>query len=150
MARFIQQTDYAVQIRPEIIKQLTSNDEQWYNSAALIRAENTAISQIKNRIGKRYDCAQIFGATTEGDTDSRDQWIVTVTIDLTLYLLYSKTGSKDIPEHRSQRFQDALDWLKDVSNGSTLADLPEMIDETTGEEYSEFRLNSRTPNNHKW
>ncbi len=150
MARFIQQSDYAVQIRPEITKQLTSNDENWFNSAALIRAENTAISQIKNRIGKRYDCAQIFGATIEGEVDNRDQWIVTITIDLTLYLLYSKTGLKDVPEHRSQRYQDALDWLKDVGNGTTVADLPEMIDETTGEEYSEFRLNSRTPENHKW
>jgi hypothetical protein len=37
-----------------------------------------------------------------------------------------------------------------VGNGTTSAELPEMIDETTGEEYSDFRFNSRTPENQKW
>lgn len=160
MGRFIQETDYEMQIKQEIIKLLTSNDQQWFNSASLIRAENTAISQIKNRIGKRYDCALIFAAMTppavveEGEEpgeqiDSRDQFILTITIDIALYHLYSKTGHKDIPEHRSQRYQDAIDWLKDVGNGTTTADLP-IITDSEGTEYSEFRFNSRTPENNKW
>lgn len=155
MARFLTQEDYESQIKPEIIKLLTDPTD-WFNSAKLIRAEASAISQIKNRIGKRYDCALIFQpllppAEGSGDqTDSRDQWIVTITIDITLYLLYSKTGAKDVPEHRSTRYQDAIDWLKDVGNGETTADLPEIINADTGEAYSEFRLNSRAPENHKW
>lgn len=161
MGRFIQTADYGMQIKAEIIKMLTSNTEGWYNSVKLIRAEQTAISQIRNRIGKRYDCSLIFapllpvaiveeGEEPEEQIDSRDQWIVTITIDISLYHLYSKTGSKDVPEHRSQRYQDAIDWLKDVGNGTTTADLPALIDSTTGEDYSEFRLNSKTPENHKW
>lgn len=161
MARFILEADYGMSIKAEIIKILTSNSDQWFNSAKLIRAEQTAISQIKNRIGKRYDCSLIFAplqpvaVVEEGEEpgeqiDSRDQWIVTITIDIALYHLYSQTGSKDVPEHRSLRYQDAVDWLKDVGNGTTTADLPMIIDETTGVEYSEFRMNSRTPENHKW
>jgi len=150
MARFIEQLDYAMQVKSEIIKLLTSNDEEWFNSAGLIRAENTAISQIKNRIGKRYDCAQVF-APAESDTiDNRDQWMVTITIDISLYHLYSKSGSKDVPQHRQDRYQDAIDWLKDVGNGETMADLPTKLYTDTGEEYTEFRLSSRTPENHKW
>ena len=151
MARFILQEDYAMQIKQEIIRILTTPAE-WYNTAKLIRAEQTAIDQIKNRIGKRYDCNLIFTpqpGEPEG-ADNRDQWIVTITIDIALYHLYSQTGQKDIPEHRQQRYQDAIDWLKDVGNGITLANLPELVDEQTGEEYSDFRLNSRTPENHKW
>lgn len=148
MARFLKEEDYGMSIKSEIIKQLTSNDAEWFNSSNLIRAENTAISQIKNRIAKRYDCAQVFAPA--GTTDARDQWIVTITIDLALYHLYSKTGSKDVPQHRQDRYQDAIDWLKDVGNGETTADLPEKIDTNTGEAFSEFRLSSRTPENHKW
>ena len=155
MARFLIQEDYESQIKPEIIKQLT-DPTNWFSSAKLVRAEQKAIAQIKNRIGKRYDCAAIFQPLlppAEGggeQIDSRDQWIVTIAVDITLYHLYSQTGSKDVPEHRSTRYQDAIDWLKDVGNGETTADLPELINEDTGEAYTDFRISSRTPENHKW
>lgn len=145
--RFIQETDYEMQIKQEIIRLLTSTD--FYNSVKLVRAEQTAISQIRNRIGKRYNCNKIFIPVITGEPDIRDQWIVTITIDIALYHLYSQTGMKDIPEHRQQRYQDAIDWLKDVGNGNTPTELPPIIDDN-GEEYSEIRFNSRKPENHKW
>ncbi len=148
MGRFIKQSDYGMQIKQEIIRLLTGDD--FYNDEKLRRAEKTAIDQIKNRIGKRYDCNQIFtSAQGEGDEDNRDQWIVTITIDIALYHLYSQTGMKDIPVHRANRYQDAIDWLKDVGNGTTLADLPVQLDEE-GEEYGEVLINSRKPENHRW
>ena len=155
MARFLTEEDYSSQIKPEIIKLLTDPTD-WFNSAKLVTAEQKAISQIRNRIGKRYDCNLIFqpllppaeGVGTQ--IDSRDMWMVTITIDIALYHLYSQTGSKDVPQHRQDRYQDAIDWLKDVGKGETLADLPALIDDNTGEEYTEFHLNSRTPENHKW
>ena len=155
MARFLIQEDYESTIKPEIIKLLTDPTD-WFNSAKLMRAEGKAIAQIKNRIGKRYDCALIFQPLlppAEGigeQIDSRDQWIATIAVDITLYHLYSQTGAKDVPEHRSTRYQDAIDWLKDVGNGETTADLPELTDSNTGETYTDFRLSSRTPENHKW
>jgi len=150
MARFLQQSDYAMQVRTEILRLLTTPTD-FFTSAKLVRAENTAIAQIKNRIGKRYDCAQIFAGTTGGAEDTRDQWIVTITIDITLYHLYSQTGSKDVPEHRSQRYQDAIDWLKDVGTGTNPCDLPAIIDPDTEEEYSDVRIwSGNAPNNHKW
>lgn len=147
MARFLQQVDYESQIKPEIIKQLTDPTE-WFQSAKLVRAEQKAIAQIRNRIGKRYDCDAIFSPA--GETDQRDAWVITITVDITLYHLYSQTGSKDVPEHRSTRYQDAIDWLKDVGNGETTANLPKLTDSDTGDTYTDFRLNSRTPENHKW
>lgn len=157
MARFIIESDYAMQIKQEIIKLLTSPTE-WFTSLKLVRAEQTAIKQIRHRIGKRYDCHLIFapllppalGDNPGEQLDTRDEFIVTITIDITLYHLYSQTGMKDIPEHRQQRYQDALDWLRDVGNGDTLADLPATTDSETGEEYSEFIFQSRKQQNHKW
>ena len=157
MARFIIETDYAMQIKQEIIKLLTSVTD-WYTTTKLVRAEQTAISQIKNRIGKRYDCAAIFapllppavGENPGEQIDIRDAWIVTITIDIALYHLYSKTGAKDIPQHRADRYQDAIDWLKDVGNGGTSADLQAVLDAVTGDEYSEVRIWGREPINHKW
>lgn len=147
MTRFILQSDYEMQIKQEIIRLLTDTD--FYNSAKLVRAEQTAIAQIRNRIGKRYDCTKIFAPADSGNDDTRDQWIVTITIDIALYHLYSQTGMKDIPEHRANRYQDAIDWLKDVGNGTTPTDLPALFD-TNGEEYSEVIINSRRPENHRW
>lgn len=145
MSRFIIETDYVMQVKTEIIRLLT--DQDFYQSAKLLRAEQTAIAQIRNRIGKRYDCNQIF-IPVEGVSDTRDQWIVTITIDIALYHLYSQTGMKDIPKHRSDRYQDAIEWLRDVGNGDTPTELPPVVDQ--GNQYSEIRLNSRKPENHKW
>ncbi|MFV0378336.1 MAG: phage protein Gp36 family protein [Mangrovibacterium sp.] len=150
MARFIAQEDYDMLIKQEIIKLLTAPIE-WYNAAKLVRAENTAIDQIKNRIGKRYDCSLIFtppAGEPEG-ADTRDQWMVTITIDIALYHLYSQTGMRDIPEHRANRYQDAIDWLKDVGNGTTSANLPELTDES-GEVVSDVRIWGRELNDHKY
>lgn len=147
MARFILETDYEMQIKQEIIRLLTA--QEFYQSAKLVRAENTAIRQIRNRIAKRYDCDKIFTAVIPGDLDIRDQWIVTITIDIALYHLYSQTGMKDIPQHRQDRYQDALDWLKDVGNGDTIPELPTLVDED-GNEYSEVIINSRPQENQRW
>jgi len=147
--RFLQETDYAMQIKQEIIRLLTAPND-WYISAKLVRSEQTAIAQIRNHIGKRYDCDIIFmGIAPDETVDTRDQWIVTITIDIALYHLYSQTGMKDIPEHRSQRYQDALEWLRDVGNGTLTADLPLLVDEN-GDVFSEFIINSRQPQNWKW
>jgi phage gp36-like protein len=47
-----------------------------------------------------------------------------ITIDCALYHLYTNTAPDRIPEHRSQRYQDAMDWLKMIAKGDAIADLP--------------------------
>jgi phage gp36-like protein len=149
--RFILESDYSMQIKEEIIKLITS-PTAWYLSPKLMRAEQTAIAQIRNYIAKRYDCDVIFTPVDlqeQNAVDTRDQFIVTMTIDIVLYHLYSQTGLRDIPQHRQQRYQDTLDWLKEVGGGNLIADLPQQISED-GSVFGNFIINSREQSNQKY
>ena len=89
MANFIQETDYEVQARQEILKLLDTTDDR----AAILKAERFAISQIRKYIGGRYDCDTIFSAVA----DLRDDYIIMITIDIALYHLWAKKAPKSIP-----------------------------------------------------
>ena len=92
----------------------------------------------------------------EGDNpgeqiDSRNAYIVMITIDCALYHLYCSIAPNKIPEHRSNRYQDVIEWLKMMAEGKGYADLPLIKDETTGEIKDSFRLSSRnTFTDNKW
>lgn len=146
MARFLQDSDYDSLIRQEIKRILDgSAPGEAKPPTKLLRAESSAVSQMKNYLAGRFDMDAIFVAPA--DPDTRDQFIVTITIDITLYLLYSQTGWKDIPKHRSERYQDALDWLRDAGRGDINTDLPSSLsDENPGE----VRIFSRPPENQRW
>lgn len=115
---FISESDYDVQARQEILSLLDTSD----GNANLGIAERMAVDQIKQYIGGRYDCEAIFSATG----DSRDMFIVMITIDIALYHLWSKMAPRKIPELRAQRYQDALDWLKGVGDGTMKSNLPQL------------------------
>ncbi|MDT8346856.1 MAG: phage protein Gp36 family protein [Flavobacteriaceae bacterium] len=140
---FLVPEDYNVLIRTEIKSVLLEN----YSSTKLDGAENMAIAQIKNYISGRYDIDAIFSASAE----SRNAFIIMIALDCALYHLYSSIAPNKIPEHRAERYQDALEWLKSVAKGETIADLPLLTDEGTGEEKQAIRLTSRYKlNNNKW
>ena len=152
MSRFLKDDDYQVLIRTEIKNILLEN----YSDTKLLGAEKMAISQIKNYLKGRYDVEAIYTPMAEpgeGETaeDSRDAYIVMITIDCALYHLYSSLAPNKIPSHRSERYQDALEWLKMAAKGEAGADLPMITDPETGEVKAEVRITSRyKPNNNRW
>lgn len=115
---FIQESDYEVQVRQEIIQLLDGSQDR----QAVVLAERMAQDQIKSYLSGRYDTQTIFAQ--EGD--DRDHFLVMITIDLALYHLWSKRAPRKIPEFRAQRYQDALDWLKAVGEGTLQTDLPQL------------------------
>ena len=115
---FIQDTDFEVQVRQEILSLLDGTDDK----AAVELATRMATDQIRQYIGGKYDCDTIFAA--EGD--QRDHFIVMITIDILLYHLWAKRAPRKIPEYRSTRYQDALDWLKSVGSGELQSALPQL------------------------
>lgn len=155
MSRFLKDTDYAVLIRNEIKNILLEN----YSETKLLSAEQMAIAQIKNYLAGRYDVAAIFTPLlqpAEGDNpgeqiDTRNAYIVMITIDCALYHLYCSIAPNKIPEHRSNRYQDVIEWLKMMAEGKGYADLPLIKDESTGEVKDNFRLSSNNKfTNNKW
>lgn len=153
MSRFLKDIDYAVLIRNEIKNILLEN----YTETKLLSAEQMAIAQIKNYLAGRYDVGFIFTPLlppVEGEgeqLDSRNAFIVMITIDCALYHLYCSLAPNKIPEHRSNRYQDALEWLKMMAEGKGNADLPLIKDESTGEVKDTFRLSSNNKfTNNKW
>jgi phage gp36-like protein len=152
MSRFLKDTDYDVLIRTEIKNILLEN----YSSTKLLSAEQMAIAQIKNYLAGRYDVALIFApllppAEGEGEQlDTRNSFIVMIVIDCALYHLYCSLAPNKIPEHRSNRYQDALEWLKMIAQGNSNADLPLLTNEL-GEVKDMFRLTSKyKATDNKW
>jgi phage gp36-like protein len=64
--------------------------------------------------------------------------------------LYCSLAPNKIPEHRSNRYQDALEWLKMIAQGNSNADLPLLTNEL-GEVKDMFRLTSKyKATDNKW
>lgn len=141
MARFIEDTDYDMQIKQEILALIKGTD-----NAKLLRAEGTAVKQVLNWLSGRYDMQTVMSETS----DDRDQWLITLIIDITLYHLYSQTGHKDVPTHRAQRYQDALDWLKMAGTGEIGTTLPPLEDEDGSVPGDPNIFSLQKPDNHRW
>jgi phage gp36-like protein len=134
---FINDSDYEVQVRSEILTLLDCKEEDGMH--ALRFAEKMAMDQIRNYIGGRFDMNKVFAA--EGD--SRDMFIVMTTIDIALYHIWAKKAPRKIPEYRVVRYNDALDWLKEVANGSS-CNLPQLSDDNYSGDFiieSKYRQN---------
>lgn len=139
---FITNDDYSVLVRNEIKDILLEN----YTEAKLRAAEQMAIAQVKNYLSGKYDVKTIF----EAQGNERNSHIVMVTLDCALYHLYTSTTPKKMPDIRSQRYQDAIDWLKLIAEGKAYADLPKIKSEK-GEELLGLKISSKyEANNHKW
>mgnify|MGYP000560188787 CR=1 FL=1 len=168
MAQFIFDQDYQVLVRTEIMGVLSED----YTPTKLLRAEEMAISQMRNYLHSRYDLDKVFSvgdlaetnagfdlrAFSEPDyelsvlsgTDERNAHIVMLVIDCALYHLYSSLAPNLMPEHRSQRYEDALNWLKSIAKGDFIADLP-LTEDADGNSAPEIRMGSKySPSNQRW
>nr|DAU65027.1 MAG TPA: head to tail adaptor [Caudoviricetes sp.] len=139
---FLTTEDYTALIRNEIKDILLEN----YSEAKLRVAQQMAIDQVKNYLSGRYDVAEIF--SKEGT--ERNAHIVMLTLDCTLYHLYTSTVPKRMPEIRSVRYQDAIDWLKAVGSGEISANLP-LIKSQDGQQLLGIKIQSKYAlSSNKW
>jgi len=140
--RFLKDSDYDVLIRTEIKNILLEN----FSESKLFTAEQMAVAQIKNFLAGRYNVSGIFSKQNE----ERNHFMVMISIDCALYHLYSSLSPNKIPEHRSQRYNDALEWLKLMAEGKSTADLP-LITDKNGQEKENIRITSKyKAKSHKW
>lgn len=87
------------------------------------RAELTAIEQMRGYLRSRYDVARIFPDLIP-DPDSRNQVIVMIAMDITLYHLHASVPTRLVPEIRVKRYDDAISWLEKVQMGKVNPGLP--------------------------
>lgn len=147
MARFLKEEDYNSLIRDEIKDILTENHT---DESVLLKQEDMAIAQIKNYLSGRYDVDQVF-TPADDTTDNRNAHMIMIVIDCTIYHLYTAEAPDRIPTLRETRYQDALNWLKEVTqaNGDRRADLPLRVNDK-GQPKSSFRLKSRPKRNQRY
>lgn len=112
-------TDYHAQIRPEQLEKITES-----NNTLLLDAQNKAMSQARSRLAGRYDIPAEYART--GTT--RNAELVMCLVDMTLYHLHARIAPGQVPALRSERYNDALEWLKNVGAGDWVADLPPLGD----------------------
>jgi len=79
--------------------------------------------------------------------DPRNSLLVMYYIDIVLYHLYSSVPSSKIPEHRIDRYTDALEWLKEISKDNIEVDLPY---KTESKQNYNFRFKSETKRTHRY
>lgn len=144
---FLNENDYSTLITEEIKDIISESDNPDVDPEhKRNQAEKMAISQVKNALSGRYDTDAIFSAVE----DQRNDYIIMIIIDCTLYHLYSSVAPNLIPDLRKNRYQDVMDWLKDVRRGNADADLPRYKDES-GEDFFDFRISSKYKDeNNRW
>lgn len=83
-------------------------------------AEAEAIEEVSGYLRPKYDVGMIFGASGA----DRNNYIVMVTCDITLYHLYGSMAQKMGMEIRKERYERAIKWLEGVQAGRIVPDLP--------------------------
>jgi phage gp36-like protein len=105
---FVDKVDFHNIIDDNILDDITETDD-----TEIMTTVSFAISFISGYLSARYDVVQIFNKTGV----DRDPVILHFTKDITCYYLHGLTSGKKIPENRTKRFDDAVDWLNKVQAG---------------------------------
>lgn len=122
MSKFITQEDYDASIHREILDALTRSD-----NAIVEICEDRAIAEMRGYLNARYDVDEIFSA--EGE--ARNQLILMLAIDITVYHLFSIHNPQKISQVRKDRYERAVEWLKQVAAYKiTIDGTPLLPDET--------------------
>jgi phage gp36-like protein len=115
---YLSDDDYKTMIQDEDLEIVQQSDE-----SVRQKAELTAIEEVKGYLRSRYDVAQIF-PDMPADPDTRNQVIVMIAMDITLYHLHASVPTRLVPELRVKRYDDAIKWLDKVQTGKVNPGLP--------------------------
>ena len=106
MSKFITPQDYDASIHREILDALTRND-----NAIIEICEDRAISEMRGYLSTRYDADAIF--KTEGA--ARNELVLMMAVDIAVYHLFSIHNPQKMSQRRKDRYDRAMEWLKQVA-----------------------------------
>jgi phage gp36-like protein len=101
--------DFNKSLYPEIRNAISRGD-----NADIEHQINIALSIIQSKISLKYDVDSEFSKTG----NARNHLLLSVAKNIAIYYLYDK--AETIPEHRVKRYDDAMDFLKDIVNGKAV------------------------------
>lgn len=117
---FISKTDFQMAIRNNILDEVTNSDDNKVSEAI-----KYAIDYVRGYLSNRYDTINIFNKTG----DDRNQTVRGICVDVAIHQLHKSINPRKIPTHRKDAYQDAKQWLLDVSEGMiNPPDLPKPVD----------------------
>ncbi len=88
------------------------------------RALKMALDEMRSYMRIRYRINQEFAKTG----DDRNDYIMLIVIDLTLYHLFSMLAPRMGMETKKERYDAAIRWLKDVRDGKSDPGIPTIDD----------------------
>lgn len=112
---FLTIDDFKHLVRDPVLAAIIDDDH-----GLLAKAELSMLEQVQSYLRHRYDVANIFNRSG----NDRNQWLLTVCVDIMLYHLHSRTNPRQIPDLRIERYESALEWLKSVAAGKLSPDFP--------------------------
>jgi phage gp36-like protein len=90
------------------------------------RAEKMAVEEIKGYLRYRYNVDEIFSESG----NNRNDYIIMIVIDITLYHLSSWLPKRMGNETRKERYEAAVKWLDKVQSGKIMPALPTVDTDT--------------------
>jgi phage gp36-like protein len=136
---FLQDTDFATLIQPDIKAAIATDPAIW--NTAMLQAEEELTSYLRTR----YDVAAAMAAVGA----ARNRHLVMLGVDIALYHIHSRVAGRLIPELRTLRYEQAIEWLTAVSKGTIVPDLP-VLQTSAGVDMPQSRFGSNKKLNHEY
>ena len=100
--------------------------------------EDRAISEMRGYMSARYDVDELFSA--EGT--ARNQLVLMMAIDIAVYHLFSIHNPQKISQIRKDRYERAVEWLKQIAAFKISVDGATSLPEETVKNNSPMRMSS--------
>lgn len=117
---WLQEDDLKKIIKIDILNVVIEDD-----ASILSDAELTAMSEIEGYLSNRYDVPSIWNSVGS----DRNNMLVMIASDIMFYHIHSRINPNRIPQLRIDRFNGAIDYLKNVAKGLISPKLPLIVTE---------------------
>ena len=133
MANFIQLEDYDASIHREILNAITRED-----AAVIEICEDRAIAEMRGYLKARYDVDALFAQQGE----DRHPLVLMFAIDIAVYHLFSLHNPQKLSQLRKDRYERAMEWLRQVAAQKILVDGAPELDQETVAGHTPLRVSS--------
>lgn len=123
---FLTDDDFHTFIKPEILAQVTGG-----NVNLRARAERAAYKEVLKFMNVRFDPVAELSKTG----DDRDDDLIRIMVDITLFHLHKRINPGQVPEVRRDAYAAAIDDLKMIAAGKLKPTWQEPSGDQTGTKY---------------